>query len=43
MWVQKQGDDFYLDFALDLKTVVQNRLQMFALNAEVVFSGVFQC
>jgi folate-binding protein YgfZ len=40
MWVQKQGDDFYLDFALDLKTVVQNRLQMFALNAEVVFSEV---
>ncbi len=40
MWVQKQNDDFYLDFALDLKTVVQNRLQMFALNAEVVFSEV---
>jgi folate-binding Fe-S cluster repair protein YgfZ len=36
MWVQKQNDDFYLDFALNLKTVVQNRLQMFALNAEVV-------
>jgi hypothetical protein len=33
MWVQKQNDDFYLDFALNLKTVVQNRLQMFALNA----------
>jgi hypothetical protein len=29
MWVQKQNDDFYLDFAPDLKTVVQNRLQMF--------------
>ena len=40
MWVQKQNDDFYLDFAPDLKTVVQNRLQMFALNAEVVFSEV---
>ncbi|CAB5505179.1 tRNA-modifying protein YgfZ [Bathymodiolus thermophilus thioautotrophic gill symbiont] len=40
MWVQKQGDDFYLDFALDLKAVVQNRLKMFALNAAVVFDEV---
>ncbi|AYQ57263.1 Aminomethyltransferase [Bathymodiolus thermophilus thioautotrophic gill symbiont] len=40
MWVQKQGDDFYLDFALDLKAVVQNRLKMFALNAAVVFNEV---
>ncbi|CAB9539436.1 tRNA-modifying protein YgfZ [uncultured Gammaproteobacteria bacterium] len=40
MWVQKQGDDFYLDFASDLKTGVQTRLKMFALNAEVVFSEV---
>jgi folate-binding Fe-S cluster repair protein YgfZ len=36
MWVQKQNDDFYLDFAPDLKTVVQNRLQksmnMYQLN-----------
>ncbi len=40
MWVQKQGDDFYLDFAPDLQTVVHNRLKMFALNAEVIFSGV---
>ncbi len=40
IWVQKQGDDFYLDFAPDLQTVVHNRLKMFALNAEVIFSGV---
>jgi folate-binding Fe-S cluster repair protein YgfZ len=36
----KQGDDFYLDFVSDLKTGVQTRLKMFALNAEVVFSEV---
>ncbi len=40
IWVQKQGDDFYLDFAPDLQTVVHNRLKMFALNAEVIFSEV---
>jgi folate-binding protein YgfZ len=40
MWVQKQGDDFYLDFALDLQAVVQNRLKMFALNTEVVFTEI---
>ena len=40
MWVQKQGDDFYLDFAPDLQEVVHNRLKMFALNADVVFSEI---
>ena len=40
MWVQKQGDDFYLDFASDLQTVVHNRLKIFALNAEVTFSEI---
>lgn len=40
IWVQKQGDDFYLDFAPDLQQVVHNRLKMFALNAQVVFSEI---
>ncbi|SMN01722.1 Folate-dependent protein for Fe/S cluster synthesis/repair in oxidative stress [uncultured Candidatus Thioglobus sp.] len=37
IWVQKQADDFYLDLPADLLDVVQNRLTMFALNAEVAF------
>lgn len=40
IWVQKQGDDFYLDFASDLQAVVHNRLKMFALNTEVAFSEI---
>ncbi|SMN13005.1 Folate-dependent protein for Fe/S cluster synthesis/repair in oxidative stress [Bathymodiolus heckerae thiotrophic gill symbiont] len=40
MWVGRQEDGFYLDFAPDLYAVVQNRLKMFALNAEVVFSEI---
>ncbi len=40
MWVQKQGYDFYLDFALDLQKVVHNRFKMFALNTEVYFSEI---
>lgn len=40
MWVGKQGDDFLLDFAVDLYDVVKNRLTMFALNAEIIFDKV---
>ncbi|MDC9714857.1 MAG: hypothetical protein PSN36_03410 [Gammaproteobacteria bacterium] len=40
LWVQKQGNDFYLDFAPDLQEVVHNRLKMFALNTEVIFSEI---
>lgn len=40
MWVGKQGDDFLLDFAMDLYDVVKNRLTMFALNAEIVLTQI---
>lgn len=40
IWVQKQGEYFCLNFAPDLQEVVYNRLKMFALNAEVVFSEI---
>lgn len=40
MWVGKQGDDFLLDFAVDLYDVVKNRLTMFALNVEIIFDKV---
>lgn len=40
IWVQKRGDDFYLDFASDLQEVIHNRLKMFALNTKVVFSEI---
>lgn len=40
IWVQKQGQYFYLNFAPDLQEVVHNRLKMFALNAEVFFSEI---
>lgn len=40
MWVQKKCDTFYLDFASDLLELVYSRLNMFALNAEVVFNKI---
>lgn len=40
IWVQKQREYFCLNFAPDLQKVVYNRLKMFALNAEVVFSEI---
>ncbi|WXU00666.1 MAG: tRNA-modifying protein YgfZ [Catillopecten margaritatus gill symbiont] len=40
MWVGKQGDDFLLDFAMDLYEVVKNRLTMFALNADIIFTQI---